>query len=670
MKKSIRDNISANLFIRLITYVFSFLSVTYATRILQPEAFGRISFVSSFIGYIALLANLGITIYGMRLCAEKRNDKKDLSRVSSELWSISILLSGISLLLLLVLVHTIPRLRQDRTLFLIYGIGILLQAFGFEWLFKGLEQFKFLAICQLSSKAISFFCMILFLHSREQLPLYAVLSVLTAHGSNLICFFFAQKKIKLTFRLNVNHIKPLLIFFLMACAGTIYSSLDLTMLGFMKSDVETGLYSVAAKGNSVLTTVSSVIWVSTLPQATRLWKEGKKERFKLFAGKTLFAVLAVQTLETIVCWISSRQIVTIIGGESYAGAQDAFRILLFSLIPIGISNILGGQVLIPAKFEKYLLFAQISGAVINFVTNIFFIPVWSIKGAAVTTVASEAVVAGVCVYFTKTKLHINYGLLIRNAEENVKKKLGKAVAILNGRIKGNKLPYYCPCCETYLSRFIEGGYRNWPDKVDLKRYEQTRQDVICPVCGSLPRHRILAMWCYEHKEALEMSEILYFAPEPGIMKWMKKHGISCTTADLMAEADLTVDIQDMGIASESYDYIFCNHVLEHVDDYRIALQEVHRVLCKDGKLICSFPMDPSVEVVDEDPGITTNEDRIKRFGQIDHKRIFGMKADEILEEAGFSVMLIQGKDYSEEILPVIGPANYDLNLLFVCQKEE
>ena len=670
MKKSICDNISANLFIRLITYVFSFLSVAYATRILQPEAFGRISFVSSFIGYFALLANLGIPIYGMRLCAERKNDKKDLSKVSSELWSISILFSGISLLLLLVLLYTIPRLGQDRTLFLIYGTGILLQAFGFEWLFKGLEQFKFLAICHLSSKVISFLCMILFVHSREQLPLYAMLSVLTAHGSNLICYFFARKKIELTFKLNIYHIKPLLIFFLMACAGTIYSSLDLTMLGFMKSDIETGLYSVAAKGNSVLTSVSSVIWMSTLPQATRLWKEGKKERFELFAGKTLFGVLAIQTLVIIVCWIFSRQIVTIIGGESYTGAQDAFRILLFSLIPIGISNILGGQVLIPAKCEKYLLCAQISGAIINFVTNILLIPIWSIEGAAVTTVASEVIVAGVCVYFTKTRLQMNYGLSIRNVEENVKKRLRKAVVILNSKIKRSKLPYYCPCCETYLSRFIKGGYRNWPDKVDLKRYEQTRQDVICHVCGSLPRHRILAMWCYEHKEELEASEILYFAPEPGIMKWMKKHGIICTTADLMAEADLTMDIQDMGIASESYDYIFCNHVLEHVDDYRIALQEVHRVLRKDGKLICSFPMDLSVEVVDEDPSITTNEDRKKRFGQTDHKRIFGMKANEILEEAGFTVWLIRGKDYSEKILPVIGPANYDLDLLFVCQKEE
>lgn len=670
MKRSIFENISVNLFIRLISYVFSFLTVTYAARILQPDAFGKISFVSSFISYIVLLANLGIPIYGMRLCAEKKDDRTELSRVTSELWSIKILLSVISTLALVVLILTIPRLREERILFLIYGSSILLQALGFEWLFRGLELFKFLAACQLAAKAVSLLCMILFIHSREQLPLYAVLSVLTAHGSDVICFFTARKYVDLSFRFKINtsHFKPLFIFFLMACAGTIYSSLDLTMLGFLKSDLETGLYSVAAKGISVLTAVSGVVWMSILPKATKLWKEGKKDRFELLAGKTLTVIVAIKLLVTAICYIFSLQIVTIIGGESYTGAQDAFRILLFSLIPIGISNILGGMVLIPAGCERYLLYAQVAGAVLNFIANLFFIPMWSIQGAAITTVASEVVVTVICLYYTKEKLHMDYSRLLRRIVEKAKRERIKVHAKLNSRIKKDNLPYYCPCCGTHLNRFIEGGYKNWPDKVNVSRYEHTRQDVICPVCGSLPRHRILALWCEQQVEELKTSEILYFAPEAGIMKWMMRHGVSCTSADLFAEADLQLDIQDTGLASESYDFIFCNHVLEHVDDFRAALKEVKRILRKNGMLICSFPMDLNVEVVDEDPDIHADADRIVRFGQADHKRVFGMKADTVLREAGYKVETILGEDCPETILPVLGPADYDMNRLFLCRK--
>ena len=85
INRTIAENISANLFLRLITYGFSFLTVLFAARILQPEAYGKTAFVSSFTGYFVMLANLGMPIYAMRLCAEKKGDRKELSRAANEL---------------------------------------------------------------------------------------------------------------------------------------------------------------------------------------------------------------------------------------------------------------------------------------------------------------------------------------------------------------------------------------------------------------------------------------------------------------------------------------------------------------------------------------------------------------------------------------------------------
>ena len=150
---------------------------------------------------------------------------------------------------------------------------------------------------------------------------------------------------------------------------------------------------------------------------------------------------------------------------------------------------------------------------------------------------------------------------------------------------------------------------------------------------------------------------------------MKRNHISCVTADLYSQGvDLKIDIQHTGLPDQSYDVIICNHVLEHVDDFRQALKEMLRILRPGGSFICSFPMDPKVELLDEDPSVRTEADRIKRFGQNDHQRVFGMKADQFLMEAGFTVERIDGKDCPEEILPVVGPADYDINLLFHCIK--
>lgn len=231
-----------------------------------------------------------------------------------------------------------------------------------------------------------------------------------------------------------------------------------------------------------------------------------------------------------------------------------------------------------------------------------------------------------------------------------------------------KMIYYCPCCGLYFKAFVSGHFQNHPERYNPERYEKARQDVICPYCGSLPRHRILASWCEKNIDTLKPADILYFAPEPSMSVWLKRNGIRVTTADMYHQADLKLDIQSTGLDENSYGMIFCNHVLEHVEDFRISLKEVHRILKSGGYFICSFPMDPRTEIVDEDKGVDTDADRYRHYGQVDHRRVFGTKADQLLRQAGFEVEAINGENFPDEILPVVGPADYDINRLFCCRK--
>lgn len=232
-----------------------------------------------------------------------------------------------------------------------------------------------------------------------------------------------------------------------------------------------------------------------------------------------------------------------------------------------------------------------------------------------------------------------------------------------------KMTRYCPCCGMRFRSFVAGNFKNHPEYYDPSRYEHARQDVLCPVCKSLPRHRIMVLWCEKKREWLRRAKILFFAPNKSESMWLKRNKVSCVTADLYGKADLKLDIQKTGLPDESYDAIICNHVLEHLDDFKMALKEMLRVLRPGGSFICSFPMSPDVEFLDEDLSVQSDEERIRRFGQNDHKRIFGLKADRFLTEAGFTVEKICGEDYPEEILPVVGPADYDRNLLFRCIKQ-
>ena len=228
---------------------------------------------------------------------------------------------------------------------------------------------------------------------------------------------------------------------------------------------------------------------------------------------------------------------------------------------------------------------------------------------------------------------------------------------------------YCPCCGIRCKAFTQSvDYKGYADFYDISLFEKHRQDILCPVCGSLPRHRILAQWFEDHKESLNSKRILYFAPERGMITWFKNNKIRPVTADLFDPfTDLKLDIQNTGLDDDSYDVVICNHVLEHVGDYKTALKEIKRILKHDGVLICSFPMSPDVEYLDEDADITSDEDRLKRYGQSDHVRLFGMKADALIAGEGFDVTVIDGDNYPDEILPVTGPCDYDINRLFLCK---
>ena len=672
MKKRILNNISFNLLTKIITYVFSLLTLLYVTRVLRPETYGRISFASAVAGYFVMIASLGMPIYAMRTCAEQREDRQELNKAFRELWSISVLLSAVSATVFLGIILTVPRFKENTPFLLIFGSSIFFQMIGCEWLYKGLEQFRLLGLTTSACKAISFLLLLLCVHSESDGLIYAVLSVLTGYGSHIVCFFLLPRYVDIPVRLTINkrHFKPLLTFFMMSCAVYVYSSLDLVMLGFMKGDYDIGLYTIAAKGKSILALTGGLVWNSTLPIATKLWADGKKEQFESLAAKTMAAVCGIQLAVTVVCLLLSRQIILFVGGESYMGAVRPLRTLLLSLVPIGASNILGGQVLIPAGKEKRLLQAEILGAVFNFIANLILIPRFSIEGAAVTTTVSEIIVCIVCLYYVKQDLGMN---ILKGIAERIARRSRTALLVfwtkMQDRLFGERLPYKCPCCKTHLRRFTHGVYDRKTAVFNPDRYKNTEQNVICPICRSLPRHRILVSWMEKNKGMFPGKDILHFAQEKSVRLWMDRNGINAVTADLYHDADLHVDIENTGFDAESYDIVICNHVLEHVDDFRQALKEVYRILRPGGSFICSFPMDPTIDLLYDNAPVKTQEDCRRFYGQIDHKRVFGMRAAELLAEAGFSVETIDGKDYPQEILPVVGPADYDMNILFQCVKE-
>ncbi|NLA24823.1 MAG: methyltransferase domain-containing protein, partial [Bacteroidales bacterium] len=143
-----------------------------------------------------------------------------------------------------------------------------------------------------------------------------------------------------------------------------------------------------------------------------------------------------------------------------------------------------------------------------------------------------------------------------------------------------------------------------------------------------------------HTNLLQSDDkILHIAPEQSIRRVLKKQtNLKYTTADLKSPiADIHFDVMDIPLEDNSFDVIFCNHVLEHVDNDITAMKELHRILKPGGWAVMQVPLNWDLETTFEDFSITSPAEREKVFGQYDHVRWHGRDYPQRIESVGFKV---------------------------------
>lgn len=408
--KSLKVNTVLNIIKTCAGIVFPLVTYPYISRVLLPDNVGKISFGTSYVSYFSLIASLGISTYAIRECSKVRDKKNKLNDTASQIFSINVCTTMAAYVLLALSLILFRNVDSYRILIIIQSTVILFTTLGADWINTAMEDFKYITTRTVAFQILSLVLMFLFVKTPDDYINYAIITVMSTSGSNLLNFFYRRRYCKIKFTFNIQwklHFIPILFLFVMVLSQTIFNSADITMLGLYKDDYEVGIYSTAYKIVNIISQMVSSVLMVLIPRLSYLFADNNFVHINTLLRKVLNVFLTLGIPCFAGAFIMAKEIVLIIGGENYIEATTALQILLISfLFSLIGGNFLGNIVLLPSGREKLYMIICCISTLVNIVLNFILIPIYGVNAAAATTAFSSLLIL-IMLLFTKDKqIHI------------------------------------------------------------------------------------------------------------------------------------------------------------------------------------------------------------------------------------------------------------------------
>ncbi len=394
---SIKKNIVLNIINTLTGIVFPIITFPYAARVLLPDGIGAVNFQLSVVNYIVLLTSLGIPLYAVKEVAKHRDDKAARDKLTVELIALSVILCLFGYIAVWVLGNFVPQIREQKTLFYILSLSVIFTAIGVNWFYQGIEDFKFITIRAVVVRCLAAASLFIFVKTQKDLLIYGVIVVASTVGNNFINFVHLRKHIGISVikikELEVfKHLAPALHIFMFNLITSLYVHLNSVMLGFMDTDEAVGYYTAGTKISHVALTVITSLGTVLLPRCSNLLEIGDKKGFAKVIGKSLNLTLALSLPIMAGLMVLAYPMTMIFCGNEYG---DAVPVLIWNapvILFIGITNVMGIQVLYPKDKINLVLISVSGGAIANLLLNLWLIPIYSAVGASIAALAAEGMV--------------------------------------------------------------------------------------------------------------------------------------------------------------------------------------------------------------------------------------------------------------------------------------
>jgi O-antigen/teichoic acid export membrane protein len=402
--KSLKINFIMNVILTAASFLFPLITFPYVSRILLPSGTGKVALATSVITYFSMAAMLGIPTYGIRICAQVRDNKERLSATVHEIFFINFIMTFLVYGTLLICLLFVPAFQKERILYLVLSSTMLFNLIGMEWLYKALEEYKYITIRSIVFKFLSVFLILLLVQKQTDYRIYGAITIFASTGSSIMNFINVRKFISFKYCGPYNysqHLKPIFTFFSLSVAATVYTNMDIILLGFIQGDAAVGYYNSALKIKNILIAFITSLSTVLLPRSSYYAEKKLIKDFIALNQKAIRFVITASIPLSIFFILLAKESILFLSGEAFIPAIQPTQILMPTIILIGLTNIIGVQYLVPLSKERFVLYSTIIGAIVDIIINLILIPRIGVSGTAIATLAAEFSVLLVQLFFIR-----------------------------------------------------------------------------------------------------------------------------------------------------------------------------------------------------------------------------------------------------------------------------
>ena len=365
----LRNNIAALGLVQISNYLLPLITLPYLTRVLGAEAFGKVAFAQVVMTYFVLLVDYGFSWSATRKVSAQRADRDALSRTFTATWAAQWLLVTLAALATTAVVLLTDRLRPDALLYAAAFSTAIGTALFPIWFLQGLERLQVVAVLQLLTRTLALLPIFLFIQQPQDAVWVLLIQGSGAILGGILALYWMQRESLIIWRVptwqdTIGALREGGALFGSRAAISLYTTLVPLVLGWIAGPVALAYFNLADKLRSAAQSLLSPLSQALFPRMSHLVQSNGHAAYALIQRSAL-GVLIVAGSASAALWVLADWLVLLLGGRDFTPAADVLRWLAPLPLVIGLSNILGVQIMLPHGLNRAFNAVLVSAAAVS-----------------------------------------------------------------------------------------------------------------------------------------------------------------------------------------------------------------------------------------------------------------------------------------------------------------